>query len=55
MQKDPIVMLFLLTRWTLTVEYYSLINDFMTFTGKWMELENILSKVSQTQKNINEM
>jgi hypothetical protein len=27
-----------------TVEYYSVLknNDFMKFTGKWMELENIL-------------
>jgi hypothetical protein len=37
-----------------TMEYYSAIknNDFMKFTGKWMELENIiLSEVTQTQKN----
>ena len=34
-----------------TVEYHSAIknNDFMKFTGKWMELENIiLSEVTQT-------
>jgi hypothetical protein len=36
-----------------TMEYYSAIknNDFMKFLGKWMELENILSEVTQTQKN----
>jgi hypothetical protein len=37
-----------------TMEYYSAIknNDFMKFTGKWMELENIiLSEVTQSQKN----
>jgi hypothetical protein len=37
-----------------TMEYKSAIknNDFMKFTGKWMELENIiLSEVTQTQKN----
>jgi hypothetical protein len=37
-----------------TMEYYSAIktNDFMKFTGKSMELENIiLSEVTQTQKN----
>jgi hypothetical protein len=36
------------------MEYYSVIknNDFMKFTGKWMELENIiLSEVTQKQKN----
>jgi hypothetical protein len=35
----------------LPMEYYSAIknNDFMKFTGKWMELENIiLSEVTQT-------
>jgi hypothetical protein len=31
-------------------------NDFMKFTGKWMELENIiLSEVTQSQKNTNGM
>ena len=31
-------------------------NDFMKFTGKWMELEVIiLSEVTQSQKNIYEM
>jgi hypothetical protein len=37
-----------------TMEYYSAIknNDFMKFTEKWMELENIiLSEVTQSQKN----
>jgi hypothetical protein len=36
-----------------TMEYYSAIkNDFMKFTGKWTELENIiLSEVTQSQKN----
>jgi hypothetical protein len=36
------------------MEYYSVIkdNDFMKFTGKWMELENIiLIEVTQTQKD----
>jgi len=36
-----------------TMEYYSVIknDDFMKFTGKWMEIENIiLSEVNQTQK-----
>jgi hypothetical protein len=36
------------------MEYYSAIknNDFMKFTGKWMELENIiLNEVTQSQKN----
>jgi hypothetical protein len=36
-----------------TIEYYSGIknNDFMKFTGKWMELENItLSEVTQSQR-----
>ena len=37
------------------MEYYSAIKneDIMKFTGKWMELENIiLSEVTQTQKDI---
>ena len=36
------------------MEYYSAFNnnDLMKFTGKWMELENIiLSEVTQSQKN----
>jgi hypothetical protein len=35
------------------VEYYSAIknNDIINSAGKWMELKNILSKVTQTQKN----
>ena len=38
-----------------TMEYYTVIkNDILKFAGKWMDLEkkNILSKVTQTQKNI---
>ena len=31
-------------------------NDFMKFTGKWMELENIIqSEVPQSQKNTHGM
>jgi hypothetical protein len=39
------------------MEYYSAIknNDFIKFLGKWIELENILSKVTQSQKNTNGM
>ena len=38
------------------MEYYSPIkNDFMNFVGKWMELENILNEVTQTQKDIYSM
>ena len=35
------------------MEYYSAIknNDFMKFLGKWMDLENTLSEVIQSQKN----
>jgi hypothetical protein len=36
------------------MEYYSAIKNknFMKFTGKWMELENIImSEVAQSQKN----
>jgi hypothetical protein len=40
-----------------TMEYYSAIkkNEFMKFLGKWMELENILSEVTQSQKNTRSM
>jgi hypothetical protein len=40
-----------------TIEYYSAIknNDFIKFTGKWMDLENILSEVTQSQKNTHGM
>jgi hypothetical protein len=40
-----------------TMEYYSAIknNDFMKFLGKWMELENMLSEVTQSQKNTHGM
>jgi hypothetical protein len=36
-----------------TMEYYSGIKNKgnLTFAGKWMELENILSEVTQTQKD----
>ena len=37
-----------------TMEYYSAIknNDFMKFSGKWLDLKNImLSEVTQSQKN----
>jgi hypothetical protein len=34
------------------MEFYSAIkrNEFLSFVGKWMELENILSEVIQVQK-----
>jgi hypothetical protein len=41
-----------------TMEYYSAIKnkDILTFSGKWMELENIiLSEVTHTQKDIHGM
>ena len=41
-----------------TMEYYLAIknNDFIKFTGKWMDLENIiLSEVTQLQKNTHGM
>jgi hypothetical protein len=41
-----------------TMEYYSAIkkNDFMTFLGKWMDLEGIIvSEVTQSQKNSHDM
>jgi hypothetical protein len=40
------------------MEYYSMIknNDFLKFTDKWMELENIsLNEVTQLQKNTHGM
>jgi hypothetical protein len=40
------------------MKYYSGIkyDDILSFTGKWMELENsILSEVTQTQKDIHGM
>jgi hypothetical protein len=40
------------------MEYYSAIKneDILTFSGKWMELENIiLSEVTQTQKDMHGM
>jgi hypothetical protein len=44
--------------YTYTVEYNSASknNEFMKFTGKWIELEsNNLSEVTQTQKNTHGM
>jgi hypothetical protein len=41
-----------------TMEFYSVMkkNELLSFTNKWMELENIiLNKVSQTQKTKNPM
>ena len=40
-----------------TMEYYLAIknNDFMKFLGKWMDLEGILSEVTQSQKNSHDM
>jgi hypothetical protein len=40
------------------MKYHSAIknNDFMKFTGKWMDLENTtLGEVTQSQKNTNVM
>ena len=39
------------------MEYYSAIknNEFMKFLGKWMELENILSEETESQKNTHAM
>jgi hypothetical protein len=40
------------------MEYYLAIKneDFLSFAGKWMELENIiLSEVTQTQKHVHDM
>ena len=40
-----------------TMEYYSAIknNGFMKSLGKWVELENILSEETQSQKNRHNM
>jgi hypothetical protein len=40
-----------------TMEYYSVIknNESMKLLDKWMELENILSEVTQSQKNTHDM
>jgi hypothetical protein len=40
-----------------TMEFYSTMkkNEILSFAGKWMELEIILSKVSQAQKTKNHM
>ena len=49
----------ILKMWSIyTMEYYAAIKniDLMKFTGKWMELENIiLSEVTQSQKNTQDM
>jgi hypothetical protein len=39
------------------MEYYSDIknNEFMKFLGKWMDLEDILSEVTQSQKNTHDI
>jgi hypothetical protein len=39
------------------LEYYSAIKyeDILSFAGKWRELENILSEVTQTQKDVHGM
>jgi hypothetical protein len=39
------------------MEYYSAIKnkDIMKFTSKWIELENIMSEVIQTQKDKHDM
>ena len=40
-----------------TMEYYSAIKNenILSFAGKWIELENILSEVTQIQKDMNAM
>ena len=40
-----------------TMEYYSAIknNELMKFLGKWLELENILSEITHSQKNTHGM
>jgi hypothetical protein len=40
-----------------TRTYYSATknNDFMKFTGKWIDLENILSKTTQSQMTTHDM
>jgi hypothetical protein len=40
-----------------TMEYFSAIKSkgILTFAGKWMELENILSEVTQNQRDMNGM
>jgi hypothetical protein len=44
-------------RFIYTLEYYSAVKskDIMNFAGKWMELENILSEVTQTPKYLHSM
>jgi hypothetical protein len=40
-----------------TMQYYSAIKNenTLSFAGKWMELENILSEVTQTQKDMHSL
>jgi hypothetical protein len=40
-----------------TMEYYSAIKneDILSFASTWMELENILSEITQTQKDMHGM
>jgi hypothetical protein len=40
-----------------TMEYYSAIKteDILSFAGKWLDVENILSDITQTQKDMNGM
>jgi hypothetical protein len=40
-----------------TMEYYSAVknNEFLKFLGKWMDLEDILSEVTQSQKNTHDI
>jgi hypothetical protein len=39
-----------------TVEYYSAVKNLIKFTGKWMDVKNIiLSGIDQSQKNIHGM
>ena len=40
-----------------TMEYHSAIKneDIMRFASKWMELENILSEVTQAQKDMHDL
>ena len=40
-----------------TMEYFSAIKSkgILTFAGKWMELENILSEVTQNQKDMDDV
>lgn len=43
--------------YTYTMEYYSAVkeSEIMNFAGKWLETENILIKVNQTQEDKHHM